>query len=48
MQGIKAGVNNAISSPTEAFEDKELELGFKHLDDVECKIMICDGNMYLV
>lgn len=49
MQGFKAELNKAIVSPdTDTFEDKELELGLKHLEDVEGKIMICDGSMYLV
>lgn len=48
MQGFKAELNKAIVSPAETFEEKELELGLKHLEDVEGKIMICDGSMYLV
>ena len=48
MQGVKAGVNRAVIAPTEAFEDGELELGLKHLEEVEGKIVIDNGNMYLI
>lgn len=48
LLAVKAGVNKLVPAGGSPYDDKELGLALKYLEDEENKVMLSEGTLYRI